>query len=45
MCIRDRFYADASVLVPSSVDLVNLHERLDVIADNLGVDILLELLD
>ena len=39
------FYADASVLVPSSVDLVNLHERLDVIADDLGVDILLELLD
>ena len=37
------FYADASVLVPSSVDLIDLHDRLDAVADDLGVDILLEL--
>ena len=37
------FHADASVLVPSSVDLIDLHDRLDAVADDLGVDILLEL--
>ena len=37
------FHADASVLVPSSVDLIDLHDRLDAVTDDLGVDILLEL--
>jgi len=37
------FHADASVLVPSSVDLIDLHDRLDAVADDLSVDILLEL--
>ena len=37
------FHADASVLVPSSVDLIELHDRLDAVADDLGIDILLEL--
>ena len=37
------FHADASVLVPSSVDLIDVHDRLDAVADDLGVDILLEL--
>ena len=37
------FHADASVLVPASVDLIEFHERLDAVADDLGVDILLEL--
>ncbi len=39
------FHADASVLVPSSVDLIDLHKRLDAVADKLSVDILLELSD
>ena len=37
------FFADAQVLVPSDVDLADLHDRLDSVANDLGVDILLEL--
>ena len=37
------FFADAQVLVPSDVDLADLHDRLDLVANELGIDILLEL--
>ena len=37
------FFADAQVLVPSDVDLADLHDRLDSVANDLGIDILLEL--
>ena len=37
------FFADAQVLVPSDVDLADLHDRLDSAANELGIDILLEL--
>ena len=37
------FFADAQVLVPSDVDLSDLHGRLDLVANELGIDILLEL--
>ena len=36
-------FADAQVLWPSDVDLADLHDRLDSVANELGVDILLEL--
>ncbi|MFL2527148.1 MAG: glycine cleavage system protein R [Candidatus Azotimanducaceae bacterium] len=39
------FFADAQVLVPSDVDLADLHDRLDSVANELGIDILLELSD
>ncbi len=39
------FFADAQVLVPSNVDLADLHDRLDWVANELGIDILLELSD
>ena len=39
------FFADAQVLVPSNVDLADLHDRLDSVASELGIDILLELSD
>ena len=39
------FFADAQILVPSDVDLADLHDRLDSVANELGIDILLELSD
>ena len=36
------FYAEANVTVPRSIDLGELQQRLDVTANELGVDILME---